>query len=82
MTLDSPCFAGGGTKGKRPLLGGAAGAEEGGDARHDGVACIQREAEQRQAGAVEAITSDPNVKALQKAFDATLHNETIRPRDS
>ncbi len=42
----------------------------------------QREAEQRQAGAVEAITSDPNVKALQKAFDATLHNETIRPRDS
>jgi DNA polymerase-3 subunit gamma/tau len=42
----------------------------------------QREAEQRQAGAVEAITSDPNVKAFQKAFDATLHNETIRPQDS
>ena len=42
----------------------------------------QREAEQRQAGAVEAITSDPNVKALQKVFDATLHNETIRPRDN
>ncbi len=39
-------------------------------------------AEQRQAGAIEAITSDPNVKAFQKAFDATLHNETIRPRDS
>lgn len=39
-------------------------------------------AEQRQASAVEAITSDPNVKAFQKTFDATLHNETIRPRDS
>ena len=39
-------------------------------------------AEQRQAGAIEAITSDPNVKAFQKTFDATLHNETIRPRDS
>ena len=40
------------------------------------------EAEQRQAGAVEAITSDPNVKAFQKNFDATLHDETIRPLDS
>jgi len=42
----------------------------------------QRDAEQRQAGAVEAITSDPNVKAFQKTFDATLHDETIRPLDS
>lgn len=42
----------------------------------------QREAEQRQAGAVETITSDPNVKAFQKNFGATLHDETIRPRDS
>ncbi|TCK17896.1 DNA polymerase-3 subunit gamma/tau [Thiogranum longum] len=42
----------------------------------------QREAEQRQAGAVEAITSDPNVKAFQKSFGATLHDETIRPRDT
>ena len=41
----------------------------------------QREAEQRQAGAVEAIVSDPNVKAFQKTFDATLHDETIRPLD-
>ena len=42
----------------------------------------QREVEQRQAGAVEAITSDPNVKAFQKNFGATLHDETIRPRDT
>jgi len=42
----------------------------------------KREAEQRQAGAVEAITSDPNVKAFQKTFGATLHDETIRPRDN
>jgi len=42
----------------------------------------QREAEQRQAGAVEAITSDPNVKAFQKTFGATLHDETIHPRDN
>jgi len=42
----------------------------------------QQEVEQRQAGAVEAITSDPNVKAFQKTFDATLHDETIRPRDN
>lgn len=42
----------------------------------------QREAEQRQAGAVEAITTDPNVKAFQKNFGATLHDETIRPRDT
>ncbi len=41
----------------------------------------QREIDQRHAGAVEAITSDPNVKAFQKTFDATLHDETIRPRD-
>ncbi|VAW76752.1 DNA polymerase III subunits gamma and tau, partial [hydrothermal vent metagenome] len=42
----------------------------------------QREIDQRHAGAVEAITSDPNVKAFQKAFGATLHDETICPRDS
>jgi DNA polymerase-3 subunit gamma/tau len=42
----------------------------------------QREAESRQAAAVDAIESDPNVKAIQKAFDATLHSESIRPLDS
>ncbi len=42
----------------------------------------QREAESRQATAVNAIESDPNVKAIQKAFDATVHTESIRPLDS
>ena len=40
------------------------------------------EAEMRQAAAVDTIESDPNVKAIQKAFDATLHVDTIRPLDS
>ena len=39
-------------------------------------------AEMRQADAVSAITADPNVKAIQKAFDATLHTESIRPVDN
>ena len=42
----------------------------------------RQEAESRQAAAVDAIRSDPNVKAIQKAFDATLHPESIRPVDS
>ncbi len=37
-----------------------------------------REAEARQADAVNAIESDPKVKAIQKVFGATLHRETIR----
>ena len=41
----------------------------------------QQEAESRQAAAVDAIESDPNVKAIQKAFDATVHTESIRPLD-
>ncbi len=40
------------------------------------------EADRRQATAVDTIESDPNVKAIQKAFDATLHTESIRPLDS
>jgi DNA polymerase-3 subunit gamma/tau len=40
-----------------------------------------QEAEMRQADAVNAIESDPNVKAIQKGFDATLHRETIRSVD-
>jgi DNA polymerase-3 subunit gamma/tau len=40
-----------------------------------------QEAETRQADAVNAIESDPNVKAIQKVFDATLHKETIRSVD-
>ena len=40
-----------------------------------------QEAETRQADAVNAIESDPNVKAIQKGFDATLHRETIRSVD-
>ncbi|HHJ17940.1 MAG TPA: DNA polymerase III subunit gamma/tau [Gammaproteobacteria bacterium] len=39
-------------------------------------------AELRQADAVNSIESDPNVKAIQKAFDATLHTESIRPVDN
>lgn len=40
------------------------------------------EAQSRQATAVELIESDPNVKAIQKAFDATLHGDSIRPLDN
>jgi DNA polymerase-3 subunit gamma/tau len=40
-----------------------------------------QEAETRQADAVNSIESDPNVKAIQKVFDATLHKETIRSVD-
>jgi DNA polymerase-3 subunit gamma/tau len=35
----------------------------------------------RQADAIAAIETDPNVQALQEVFDATVHRETIRPRD-
>ena len=42
----------------------------------------RRTEEMRQADAVSAITDDPNVKAIQKAFDATLHTESIRPVDN
>ncbi|MDT8386234.1 MAG: DNA polymerase III subunit gamma/tau [Thiogranum sp.] len=42
----------------------------------------QREAEARQADAVTAIESDPNVKAIQKTFDATVHSGSIRPVDA
>ena len=38
----------------------------------------QQEAQTRQDEAVKAIESDPNVKAIQKVFDATVHRETIR----
>jgi len=41
----------------------------------------RQEAETRQIEAVHAIESDPNVKAIQKAFDATVHLETVRPVD-
>ena len=40
------------------------------------------ELEMRQAAAVDTIQSDPNVKAIQKAFDATLHTDSIRPLDN
>ena len=40
------------------------------------------EAEMRQGKAVDIIESDPNVKAIQKAFDAILHADSIRPLDS
>jgi len=40
------------------------------------------EMEMRQAAAVDTIQSDPNVKAIQKAFDATLHTDSIRPLDN
>ncbi len=41
----------------------------------------RRQADERQARAVAAIERDPNVEAIQKAFDATLHRESIRPLD-
>jgi DNA polymerase-3 subunit gamma/tau len=42
----------------------------------------RQEAELRQTAAIHAIESDPNIKAIQQAFDATLHPESIRPVDS
>jgi DNA polymerase III subunit gamma/tau len=42
----------------------------------------QLEAATRQAAAVDTIEADSNVKAIQKAFDATLHPDSIRPLDS
>ena len=42
----------------------------------------QLEAATRQAAAVDTIEADTNVKAIQKAFDATLHPDSIRPLDS
>lgn len=41
----------------------------------------QREADERQASAVAEIAADPNVRAIQDAFGATVHTESIRPRD-
>jgi DNA polymerase-3 subunit gamma/tau len=42
----------------------------------------RQEADMRQAAAIHAIESDPNIKAIQQAFDATLHPESIRPVES
>lgn len=42
----------------------------------------QLEAATRQAAAVDTIETDPNIKAIQEAFDATLHPDSIRPLDS
>jgi DNA polymerase-3 subunit gamma/tau len=42
----------------------------------------QLDAATRQAAAVDTIEADSNVKAIQKAFDATLHPDSIRPLDS
>ena len=41
----------------------------------------QRESEARRLRAVADIESDPNIEAIQKAFDATLHTDSIRPLD-
>jgi DNA polymerase-3 subunit gamma/tau len=40
-----------------------------------------RELSERQQRAVDSITADANVKALQDTFGATLFEDTIRPRD-
>ncbi len=42
----------------------------------------QLEAATRQAAAVDTIETDPNIKAIQESFDATLHPDSIRPLDS
>jgi DNA polymerase-3 subunit gamma/tau len=42
----------------------------------------QAEIEARQAAAVDTIEADPNVKAIQETFGATLHTDSIRPLDS
>jgi len=40
------------------------------------------EVESCLAAAVDTIESDPNIKALQEIFNATLHTDSIRPLDS
>ena len=40
-----------------------------------------REVDERQRQAEQSIEQDENIKALQDAFGATVHQESIRPRD-
>jgi len=56
--------------------------EVAGEVRDTPAVQQRTEAQMRQSAAVETIESDPNVKAIQKAFDATLHLDSIRPLDS
>jgi DNA polymerase-3 subunit gamma/tau len=56
--------------------------EVAGEVRDTPAVQQRAEAEMRQAAAVDTIESDPNVKAIQKAFDATLHVDSIRPLES
>lgn len=55
--------------------------EVSGEAIETPAAQQQRESDERQASAVAEIAADPNIKAIQDAFGATLHTESIRPRD-
>jgi DNA polymerase-3 subunit gamma/tau len=41
----------------------------------------RRETDERQAQAIAEIEADPNIKALQKTFGATVHEDSIRPLD-
>ena len=41
-----------------------------------------RASDERQQAAVQAIKEDANVKALEDAFGAQVHNDSIRPLDS
>lgn len=41
----------------------------------------RQEQESKQADAIASIEADPNIKAIQKTFDATLHPDSIRPLD-
>ena len=42
----------------------------------------RREEQQRQSAALHAIETDPNVESIRKAFDATVHLDTVRPVDN
>jgi DNA polymerase-3 subunit gamma/tau len=56
--------------------------EVAGEVRDTPAVQQRAEAQMRQTAAVDTIESDPNVKAIQEAFDATLHVDSIRPLDS
>jgi hypothetical protein len=53
------------------------------EAKHETPARKQnRELEEVQQQAVNAIEADKNIKALEDAFGATVSYESIRPRDA
>ncbi|MEE9342311.1 MAG: DNA polymerase III subunit gamma/tau C-terminal domain-containing protein, partial [Gammaproteobacteria bacterium] len=45
------------------------------------AAAVMREKKSRQAEAIAEIEADPNIQAIKDVFDATVHQDSIRPVD-